>query len=175
MEWAMSPFVIWLLFCLGVLAFCLLKPNAARIGIGFFFLAMALGVNLMTLLSDPQSYITIGAQAFIPLYRWVFQTIIALNPALFILLLIGYELTVGVLLLGKRRAVKLGLIGGMLFLLGITPLSVETLANPVMALALAYLLTKQFDQSFVEIVRARLRPSARGVGGPRGGTPPSAI
>jgi len=100
---------------------------------------------------------------------------IALNPALFILLLMGYEIAVGVLLLSKQRAVKVGLIGGILFLIGITPLSVETLANPVMAVALAYLFTKEFDRSFLDIVRAKLRPSVRRVGGPRGGTPPSAI
>jgi hypothetical protein len=167
--------MIWLLFCFGILIFCLVKPNAARIGIGFFFLAMSLGVNLMTLLGDPQSYITMGSQSLIPLSRWVFQTIIALNPLLFILLLMGYEIAVGVLLLSKQRAVKFGLIGGILFLIGITPLSVETLANPVMAVALAYLLTKEFDRSFLDIVRAKLRPSVRRVGGPRGDVPPSGI
>jgi hypothetical protein len=165
--------MIWLLFCFGILAFCLVKPNAARIGIGFFFLAMSLGVNLMTLLGDPQSYLTMGSQALIPPYPWVFRTIIALNPPLFIVLLMGYEIAVGVLLLSKQRAVKLGLIGGILFLIGITPLSVETLPNPVMAVALAYLLTKQFDQSFLDILRAKLRPSVSRGSGSRGGTPPS--
>ena len=112
---------------------------------------MSLGVNLMALWGDPQSYITIGSQTFIPLYRWVFQTIIALNPALFILPLMGYEIVVGVLLL------------------------IETLANPVMAVALAYLLTKEFDRSFLDIVRAKLRPSVRRGSGPRGGVPSSGI
>jgi hypothetical protein len=168
----MSPVIIWLLFCLAALVLALVKPNAGRICLGLFFLAMAMGVNLVALVVDPQSYVAFGTQAFIPLYRWVFRTIIALNPPLFILLLMVYELGVGALLLSKRRAVKLGLIGGILFLLGITPLGVETLPNPVLVVALASLLTKEFDQSFLDILRAKRRPAVGGVEGQRDGTLP---
>jgi len=171
----MSAVIIWLLFGLAALALSLLKPNVARIGIGLFFLAMALGVNLVMLVVDPQSYIAYGTTALIPLYRWVFRTIIALNPPLFVLLLIVYEATVGVMILSKQRAVKLGLIGGILFLIGITPLGVETLANPVMAVALAYLLTKEFDQTVVDILRAKFRPGVSRAGEHGGGTPRSRV
>jgi len=73
---------------------------------------------------------------------------------------------VGVQLLTNQRAVTFGLIGGDLFLIGITPLRVLTLANSVLAVALAYLLTKAFDRSSLDIVRAKRRPSVRRVGEP---------
>ena len=87
----------------------------------------------------------------------------------------GYKIAVGVLLLSKQQAVKVGVTGRRLFSIGITPLSVETLANPVTAVALGYLLTKESDRSFLDILRAKLRPSVSQVGEPGGGTPPSGI
>ena len=41
----------------------------------------------------------------------------------------------------------MGVIGGIAFLIGITPLGVWTLANPLLALAMALLLGKEYDRS----------------------------
>jgi hypothetical protein len=55
-------------------------------------------------------------------------------------------------MLGKGRQAKWGLLGGIAFLLAITPLGVWTLGNPIMALALAYLLTKEYDRSLLQML-----------------------
>ena len=151
-----NPFTIWLAFVLLVLILCLVKPNAGRIFLGFFFLAMAIGVNIVTVLVAPQSYIEMGKNALIPFYRWVFLNIITLNPPLFVLPIAAFQIAIALMMLGKKNYVKIGLVGGIIFLLAITPLGIESLPNLVLALALALLLRKEFDMTFLEILRSKL-------------------
>jgi hypothetical protein len=152
----MTPFTVWLVFCLLVLLLSLVKPNVGRIFVGFFFLAMALGVNVVMVLLNPESYIGLGANSFIPFYRWVFLNTIVLNPPLFVLPVAAFQITIAMMMLGKGRYVKWGLLAGIAFLLGITPLGTETLANPVMALALAALLRKTYDRSVLDMLRSHM-------------------
>jgi hypothetical protein len=64
-------------------------------------------------------------------------------------------------MLSKGRYVKWGLIGGICFLVTITPLGVWTIGNPIMALALAYLLTKEYRRSLLQMLRLGTAPRAR--------------
>jgi hypothetical protein len=150
--------VPWAVFCLLVLLLCLVRPYAGRIFVGIFFLAMAIGVNVVTVFVDPNSYIGLGADSYIPLYRWVFINLVALAPPVFVLPVATFESAIALLMLSKGRYVKWGLIGGIVFLIAITPLGIWTLGNPIMALALAYLLTKEYDRTFLEMLHLRTRP-----------------
>jgi len=145
-------------FCLLVLLLCLVRPYAGRIFVGIFFLIMAIGVNVVMVFVDPNSYIGLGADSFIPLYRWVFINLVALAPPLFVLPVAAFEIAIALLMLSKGRYVKWGLIGGIIFLIAITPLGIWTLGNPIMALALAYLLTKEYHRDFLEMLHLRTRP-----------------
>jgi hypothetical protein len=119
---------------------------------------MAIGVNVVTVFVDPNSYIGLGADSYIPLYRWVFINLVALAPPVFVLPVAAFESAIALLMLSKGRYVKWGLIGGIVFLIAITPLGIWTLGNPIMALALAYLLTKEYDRTFLEMLHLRSRP-----------------
>jgi hypothetical protein len=151
--------VPWAVFCLLVLLLCLVRPYAGRIFVGIFFLIMAVGVNVVLVLVAPDQFVALGTDApVVSLYRWFFENIVALVPPLFGLLAAGYEITIALMMLFKGRYVKWGLIGGIVFLIAITPLGVWTLGNPIMALALAYLLTKEYDRTFLEMLHLRTRP-----------------
>jgi hypothetical protein len=146
-------------FCLLVLLLCLVRPYAGRIFVGIFFLIMAVGVNVVLVLVAPDQFVALGTDApVVSLYRWFFENVVALVPPLFGLLAAGYEITIALMMLFKGRYVKWGLIGGIVFLIAITPLGVWTLGNPIMALALAYLLTKEYDRTFLEMLHLRTRP-----------------
>src|SRR5215213_7329986 len=126
---------------------------------GIFFLVMAIGVNVVLVLVAPNLFVALGTNdAIIPLYRWFFENVVALAPPLFGLLAAAYEITIALLMLSKGRYARWGLIGGIIFLIGITPLGVWTLANPVMAVAMAYLLTREYHRSLPEMLRSALRP-----------------
>jgi hypothetical protein len=151
--------VPWAVFCLLVLLLCLLRPYAGRIFVGIFFLIMAVGVNVVLVLVAPDQFVALGTDApIVPLYRWIFEHVVALAPPLFGLLAAVYEITIALMMLSKGQGVKWGLIGGIVFLIAITPLGVWTLGNPIMALALAYLLTKKYNRSFPEMLHLRTRP-----------------
>ncbi|MDD4858042.1 MAG: hypothetical protein PHD74_08040 [Candidatus Krumholzibacteria bacterium] len=152
-----NPFAIWLIFVLLVFLFCLIRPNAARIFLGFFFLTMAIGINIVTVLVVPQSYVEMGKNSPIPFYRWVFLNIIGLNPALFVLPIAAYQIAIALMMLNKNKWVKTGLIGGIVFLVASAPLGAETLPNLVLAGALGWLLRREFDTTFWESIRAKLR------------------
>jgi hypothetical protein len=96
--------------------------------------------------------------ALIPLYRWFFENVVALVPPLFGLLAAAYEITIALIILSKGRYVKWGLLGGIVFLIGIMPLGVWTLANPILAVAIAYLLTKEYERSLPEMLHLTARP-----------------
>jgi hypothetical protein len=154
----MEQLIPWSVFCLVVLLLCLVRPPAGRIFVGIFFLVMAIGVNVVTVFVDRDSYVGLGADSYIPLYRWVFTNFVALAPPLFVLPVAVFQIAIALMMLSRGRYVKWGLIGGIVFLIAITPLGIWTLGNPIMALAMAYLLTKEYDKSFLEMLHLRTRP-----------------
>lgn len=122
-----------------VLILCVLRPNAGRIFLGLFLLVMPIGVNVVLVFVAPAQFVALGTNdAIVPLYRWFFENVAALAPPLFGLLAAAYEVAIALLMLSKGRCAKWGLIGGIVFLIGITPLGVWTLANPLLALAMAF-------------------------------------
>jgi hypothetical protein len=150
------PIIVSSAFALAVVILCLMKPNAGRIFLGLFFLAMAIGVNGSFTLTNPQSYVDYASGALIPLYRDIALAVVELNPVLFGLLLMAFEITMGLLLLHKHRAVKVGLIGTMVFVAGIAPLSIVQIPWLGLLIGQAYLLTKDFDTTFLETIRHKL-------------------
>jgi hypothetical protein len=142
-----------------VLVLCVLRPNAGRVFLGLYFLVMAIGVNVVLVFVAPDQFVALGTNdAMVPLYRWFFENVVALVPPLFGLLAAAYEITIALMMLSKGRYVKWGLLGGIVFLIGITPLGVWTLANPILAVAIAYLLTKEYERSFPEMLHLTACP-----------------
>ena len=152
----MEQLVPWSAFCLLILALCLIRPGAGRIFVGLFFLVMAVGVNVVLVLVAPDQFVALGTEdALIPLYRWFFENVVAQVPPLFGLLAAACEIAIALMMLSKGRRVTWGLTGGIAFLLAITPLGVWTLGNPILALALAVLLRKEYTRSLPEMLRPR--------------------
>ena len=154
--------MIVLVFYLAVLVVCLLRPGAGRLFLGIFFLAMAIGVNVVLVLVAPEQFVGLGADApLTPVFPWFFENVVALAPPLFGLLVVAYEVTIALMMLSRGRYAKWGLIGGIVFLIGITPLGIWTLANPVLAAAMATLLRRDYDRSLPEMLRSAFRPARR--------------
>jgi hypothetical protein len=151
--------ITFAVFSLLVLLLCLVRPGAGRIFLGIFFLVMAIGVNVVLVLISPDLFVGLGTnEALIPLYRWFFENVVAVAPPLFGMLVAAYEVTIALLMFSKGRYVKWALIGGIVFLIAITPLGVWTLANPILAVATAYLLTKEYERSLPEMLSLTARP-----------------
>jgi len=154
----MDEKIIWSIgFVLIVMTLCLLKPNAGRIFLGFFYLIMAIGVNGVNAFTNPQSTVQMGAESLIPLYRTFFLEVVAAAPSLFILIVVLFQLSVGLLILNKHKKVKLGLTGATIFLILITPFGVIQLPWLGIAVVQIFLLRKDFDKTFFEIISGKFR------------------
>lgn len=150
------PIIISSVFILAIVILCLLKPNAGRIFIGIFFLIMAFGVNGYFTFANPQGYIDYASEALIPFYRDIALAVVELNPMIFGVLLMAFEIIMGLLLLNKHKSVKIGLIGTIAFLIGISPLSYLQVPWLGLIIGEVYLLTKDFDTTFLEMIRTKL-------------------
>jgi len=153
----MDEKIIWSIgFVLIVMILCLLKPNAGRIFLGIFYLIMAIGINGVNAFTNPQSTVQMGADSLIPMYRIFFTEVVAAAPSLFILLVVIFQIGVGLLILNKHKRVKLGLAGATIFLILITPFGVIQLPWLGIAIVQIYLLRKDFDKTLIEIISGRL-------------------
>lgn len=152
MSSLLTPFFVSSVFVLAVIILCFVKPNAGRMFLGFFYLAMALGVNGYFTFGNPQAYLDYTQGALIPFYARLTTTIVSINPVLFGLLVMAFEITMALLILYKQQAVKIGLIGTMLFLIGMAPLS--WLQMPWLGLIIGelFLTRREFNRSVMDII-----------------------
>lgn len=152
-----GPIVVGVVYSLFVIVLSLLRPNAGRIFLGIFFIAMAIGVNVTFLLTQPDFVLNYGREAWLPLYRTLTESVIALSPTAFGILLILFEVAMGLFLLSKGVWVKVGLIGTMMFVLALVPIHIAQIAWAGSVVANVYLLTKSFDTAFVTMICKRFR------------------
>jgi len=149
----MDEKIIWSIgFVLIVMVLCVVKPNAGRIFLGIFYLIMAIGINIVNAISNPQTTVQMGEASLFDFYSTFFTDVVSKAPAFFILLVALFEITMGLLILNKHKNVKLGLIGTSVFLLMITPFGYVQIPWLGIALIQLYLLRKDFDKTFIEII-----------------------
>ena len=153
----MERMAIWGVFVVVLTLAILARPRPMRIVVGMFFVLMAVGVHGSMVVTDPSAYLAFADGALIPLYRQVAIAVVGVNPVAFGFFMLTFELVIACLILGRGMAVRVGLWAGALFLLGITPLGVEELPNPVLALGLAVLATHDFPTSAPGEIRGALR------------------
>jgi hypothetical protein len=118
---------------------------------------MGIGVNVTFLLTQPSFVFDYGREAWLPLYRTLTESIIAPQPRIFGILLILFEVTMGLFLLGRRAWVRVGLIGTMIFVLVLVPINIAQIAWAGSVIANVYLLTKSFDAGVVKMIANRIR------------------
>lgn len=151
----LTRIVVWSAFVLAASLLCLLRPQAARLFVGVFFGVMGLGVHGFLVITNPQGYVGFAEQALLPLHRRIGLFLTEPNPRAFGIVMLVLELTLAALILSRGRWVKLGVVGAILFLVGISPLGFDVLPNLVLAAALVYLLTREFPRDAVTMLRDR--------------------
>ncbi len=146
-----NPFTVSIAIAAGLAALAFFRPQIGRVVTGFFFLIMALGVNVPVALTDPTLFAAAGANALLPPYRWFFTEVLTRWPLPFVIALILFETSVGVLILSQGKAVRLGLIGATLFCLFITPVGVEELTAPLLIISYVLLLRQDFPRPVIHL------------------------
>jgi hypothetical protein len=153
----MQGFFIWGAFTIVVAAFCVWRPQAARIFVGFFFAAMGLGIHGGFIATNPQSYVDFAANSSWPIYRDMGVWLTEPNPLAFGIFMLSFETVTAALILSRGCYVTWGLIAAICFLGGITPLGLEEAPNVILAAGLAFLLTKEFPSDVWTMLRRHRR------------------
>jgi hypothetical protein len=134
---------------------CFMRPRAMRGVVGLFFALMGLGVHGAFVLARPESYVGFARQALIPAYAKLAEAVVlTATPVIFGTMMLVFEVGLAVLMLGKGRSVKAGLVIAAAFLLAITPLGIEVMPNAVLALGLLRLAREGYPTSALAELRA---------------------
>lgn len=150
-----GPVISGLIFSALIIFLCLFRPEAGRIFLGFFFILMGLGVNLSFIISQPYFVYEYGMSAWLPLYRTLTESIIGMNPVLFGVLLIIFEVSVGLMLLGKGKWTKAGILLASLFILILIPIYLSQIAWALNIPVLLMLLKRDFDRNVFEVIKRK--------------------
>jgi hypothetical protein len=122
--------------------------NAGRLLFVFLFL-WASGANLYTSIVRPEVYLEYAPLAALDVYRWFILGPFARHITLIVGAIAISQLAIALLVALWGTAVRLGLIGAMVFLVAIAPLGIGSgfPATLIMALAAALLLPVRFNDS----------------------------
>jgi hypothetical protein len=122
--------------------------SIARIIFGIIYLLGA-GFNIYLVATTGwQSYIGFADDSFFPWYREAWRAIAAPNITLIVVLLIVFEICLGLLFIINRKFLKIALILGILFCLASMPTMVQAIyTNLPLALIQAFMLWKECRNS----------------------------
>ena len=154
----MEGFLIWGVFTVALAAFCVWRPQPARIFVGLFFGAMGLGIHGGLIFTNSQRYVDFAASAPWAIYRDIGTSLTEPNPLAFGIFMLTFETITAALILSRGRLVKWGLLAAIVFLVGITPLGLEEVPNLVLAAGMAFLLTQDFPTDVWTMLRRHRRP-----------------
>jgi len=118
--------------------------KVARYIFGIIYLLGA-GFNIFIVVTEGwQTYIGFADETFFPLYREAWLAVAAPNITLIVVLLIAFEISLGLLFIIKRKYLKIALILGILFCLASMPTMVQAIyTNLPFALIQVFLLWKE--------------------------------
>ena len=115
--------------------------NIARIVLGIIYLLGAIANIALVIINGSQSYIGFAEASFFSWYREAWKVLAAPNITLIVVLLIAFEISLGLLFIINRKYLKIALILGILFCLASMPAMVQAIyTNLPLALIQAFLL-----------------------------------
>jgi hypothetical protein len=149
----LGNFVGWNIYAMALIPLAARRPKVARFMLSILFLGGA-PWNLFASLAMPQFYVETYGPVATPPYAAFIYGPFAANPALFVVPIAFGELAIGVLTAARGTWVGLGMVGVMVFMVGLAPLGVGgAFPFSVFAIAAAYVLFRtRFDTSLPEDV-----------------------
>ncbi len=130
--------------------------NAVRLLAGALFVIASVG-NALGFLPDAERLLADMLElTLFGWYRDLFEAAVMAAPTFWVAVLSLYELTAGLLMLHRDRAVRAGLVMGIVFMLGIVPLiGWYSLTNLVTVLPLVALTFFGYPRSLLDVLRRR--------------------
>lgn len=130
------------------------KRNLVRFTFGFMYIIGSM-INFKFILTNPQIYRSWADSALLFFYREIMLALSHQQLVVILLVVVMYEFTMGLLILGKGIYVKVGFVLAIIFHIIITPWGYWSLPNLLLLLVPLYLCRKDFETSFIEDICKR--------------------
>jgi len=114
------PYIITHAITLLLIFICYKWPKIGKVGWGIIFILAGL-FNMYTGISNPQAYVNYGSRAA-GLYQKFIYGVFSSYTSLIVCLIASGQILVGIFLFMKRTLFLWGIIGGIIFLVAISPL-----------------------------------------------------
>ncbi len=116
------PYIVSHVLTLCLIFVCWKWPKIGKIIWAIIFILAGI-FNAYTVTSDPQAYLMYSQWAIGP-YQKIINGVFSSNTSLFVYLIALGQILVGALLFHKKKLFQLGVMGGIIFLIAISPLGV---------------------------------------------------
>ena len=123
------------------------RPPAGRRALGVFFALTGLAWNGILTAKAPEQYPMLARRAPWSWYRRVGLALTEPAPRAFGAAMTVGETALAAAILSRDPAARLGLFGVAAFLLGITPLGIYTLGNPILAVGAMHLARRRWPRA----------------------------
>lgn len=115
--------VISNVIALLLILICYKWPKTGKVVSSIIFLLAGI-FNMYSGIADPEVYVNTYGPLAIGLYQKIIYGVFSSYTSLFVILIAVGQLLVGIFLLLKRTLFKLGILGGIIFLISISPLGI---------------------------------------------------
>jgi hypothetical protein len=132
------PYIITHAFSFALIFICWKLPKIGKVVWGIIFILAAL-FNMYLGNSNPQKYVEYGQHAG-GLYQTFIYGPFSSYTSLFVSLIAFGQILVGIFLLMKRTFFLLGILGGIIFLIAISPLGIGSAFPSTLLMAFSLLL-----------------------------------
>jgi len=132
------PYAITHAFSFLLIFICYKWPKIGKVVWGIIFVFAAL-FNMYLGNSNPQKYVEYGQNA-VGLYQKFIYGLFSSYTSLFVSLIALGQILVGIFLLMKRKLFLLGILGGIIFLIAISPLGIGSAFPSTLLMAFSLVL-----------------------------------
>jgi hypothetical protein len=116
------PYTVTHVITLSLIFICYIWPKIGKVAWGIIFILAGI-FNIYTGISNPQAYVNYGSQA-VDLYKKFIYGVFSSYTSLIVSLIALGQILVGIFLFMKRTLFLLGILGGIIFLVAISPLGI---------------------------------------------------
>jgi hypothetical protein len=160
-DYTSLPYIITNAVAIVIVISAMMWPTVSRVLLSVMFIGASI-FNLVTSFTTPSAYLELGEFSTNDFYRSFIFGPFSTNVPLYVSGIAIGQLLIGVFVLYKGKLMKAALIGGIIFLLGISPLGYgSAFPSPVIfALAFAILLHRDIQFDIFKVVLRKRRKSA---------------
>lgn len=132
------PYTITHVITFSLIFVCYKWPKIGKVTWGIIFILAGL-FNIYTAMSNPQAYLIYGSHA-VGLYQKFIDGLFSSYTSLIVSLIASGQILVGIFLLMKRTFFLLGIVGGIIFLIAISPLGIGSAFPSTLLMAISLVL-----------------------------------